>query len=164
VNEKSSECPDLSLLDATEWAYIAGFFDGEGCVQLRFNGYRGRRFVSRSPRPYLELSLGQTKEDALYWMQEMIGGRVHFTDAKKRPRRKDGGLCRPFWVWRVSGAQALGIMKEMLPHLRVKVDEVELGIAFQEKVGRPHRRLTDSELSEFYKMADELKLIRECNV
>jgi hypothetical protein len=54
---------------ALEWAYIAGFFDGEGCIRVR----RLVRTGDRSPRLELCLTLTQKDRGVLDRVCEMIG-------------------------------------------------------------------------------------------
>jgi hypothetical protein len=60
-------------------AYLAGFFDGEGCVYiLRCRRPRGYNYY------YLEVSISNSMPEPLYLAQSLFGGTITvFQDARK---------------------------------------------------------------------------------
>lgn len=95
----------------TAWA--AGFFDGEGCVNVS----QGRLMVM----------VGQVDPSPLGLLQVMWGGSVG--------ERNDGVA-----QWAISGTPAVEFLTAILPYLTVKERVAALGIALQDTVvGRGHR-------------------------
>jgi hypothetical protein len=74
----------------TDWAYAAGFVDGEGCIAVSRSfiparnkyGYSVQVVVANRDRPVLE------------WMQESWGGLVVSVSNRT-------GLARQSWIWRL---------------------------------------------------------------
>lgn len=81
-----------------EWAYIAGFMDGEACFQV------SRRSSERSPRVQVWMSITITQKDPtpLYWIQARIGGRIH------KSTRPHG----TFYSWSTQGQKHLQTVLE----------------------------------------------------
>lgn len=85
-------------LTPTERAYLAGFFDGEGCVES--NGST--------------VSITNTYPDILYRFQRAFGGKVS-------PKVDNGATSRrALWRWSVSGPDARHFLYVMLPCLGEK--------------------------------------------
>ena len=85
-------------------AYMAGFFDGEGCVTIS-------RPRSRS-NYQLEVNIGNTNREVLEWVQRNYGGRLH--------RMRKHIYYKPISVWQVSGEEAIDFLQLILPFLKVK--------------------------------------------
>lgn len=109
----------------TELAWIAGFFDGEGCVciyrskeapsQLRRNG-RGRHVLT--------LSLTQKTKEILDWVASMFGGRVE----KYR-------TSKPCYTWTLCGRdKQRAFIYAVLPYLKLKKRQAELALEYLDTV------------------------------
>jgi len=98
--------------------WLAGFFDGEGC--LRFNYYVNKR-GERKPKN-VRLFIGQAGEKGkavCEYIRSKIGGRV-----KLRMRQKKN--WKDAYVWIITKREeVVRVLKMLLPHLRVKKKEVE---------------------------------------
>jgi hypothetical protein len=86
--------------------YIAGFFDGEGCVTVGKNGS-------------LALGIVNTSLPTLLGIQEAVGGSV--TSRKQK-------VNKPQYVWRVYGQEALSVCDKLLPFSLEKYDQLKYGI------------------------------------
>jgi hypothetical protein len=94
---------EVAIMDATDVAWVAGFFEGEGSFVVGRGG---------SGRKYLHLRLGSTDKDVLDRLQSLAGGRVI------GPRRKQALHHKDFWVWGISShADAVALSHEILPYL-----------------------------------------------
>ena len=114
-------------MNKTDLAYIAGFFDGEGCICL---GKDGKHI-------YLQVSASQTNEWIINWLRLSFGGGV-----SKKARK---GRERQGWQWIVRGGKACMFLVEILPFLKLKRAEAELALQFQgRRKGRGYRP-TDKE-------------------
>lgn len=109
-----------------ELAYWAGFFDGEGCVQIEHT--QTRPMVYR-----LSVSVGQTQRAVLVAMAERFGGSV-----RNEPR---SSRHKPAWRWQLSGPRAALFLGAVQPYLRVKARQAWLGREFlaQRRVYAPRR-------------------------
>lgn len=103
-------------LSETGKAYLAGLFDGEGCISVK------RRKVSKHRKTagfQLYISLGMTYRWAPMYLQFVFGGRV-------RKRLVPNRL--PFYEWSTWAFQAEEALKELYPYLFVKRQEAKLGL------------------------------------
>lgn len=94
--------------------YIAGFFDGEGCVDIRYRTTHGGKYQ----RFELRLTISQVFRLPLDKIVEQWGGSVS-------PRRSG-----KIHYYVVSGKQANALLKAMRPHLLVKADEADIALSF----------------------------------
>ena len=96
--------------------YIAGFFDGEGCVSgyILENGY-----------PRVKISMGQKRSGVLYWIQEILKmGRICTF--------KRGDISK----LQISGKKNVGRFIDLiLPHSIVKKEELIIGQRLNNLVG-----------------------------
>lgn len=115
------------MVDA-ELAYLAGFFDGEGCVSIIHTPARGEHYYE------VRVSANQVDPAPLYVMQRRFGGRLV-------PLSTPDGL-RQQYGWIVSGPRGSDALSAMLPHLIVKRTQAVLAIQFQAgmKKGQPISR------------------------
>ena len=97
-------------------AYIAGFFDGEGCVHIG-----GRR---QNTSYNLEVSISNTDKDILLWIQSIYGG--YIKDVKKV--KEHHTQC---YNWRIVSNQAAKFLESILPFLNIKKFQAGVAIAFQ---------------------------------
>ncbi len=105
----------------TSLEYLAGFFDGEGCV-----------CITKSSRPpfgthqyILHVSVTQVDPRPLYAFQARFGGHV-YTQGKTRRGMQ----------WTITAKRAVPVLEVLLPHLVVKRADAEIGIAFQAALQR----------------------------
>mgnify|MGYP001577332679 CR=1 FL=1 len=80
------------MVTGTDIAWAAGFLEGDGCVS----------FFSGSP----SAEAGQATTEPLEKLQRLFGGSIYFYP-KGKTCYKPGA---PFWVWRVNGARAVGLL------------------------------------------------------
>lgn len=90
-------------------AYIAGFVDGEGCVQISKNGS-------------LSLSIINTAHQTLTFIKRVLNcGSV-------APRKQK--VNKPQYVFRVYGTSAAEVLTALLPYLIEKRPQAELALEF----------------------------------
>lgn len=113
-------------------AYLAGFFDGEGCISIKLTSSNARR---------LEISANQVDRRPLDLLADRYGGSIR--------RRTVEAHRQPMWTWRLEGWSAVRALAEWLPFLTVKMEQAKLAVEFQRhlrKKGGP--RLTWQEIAE----------------
>lgn len=91
-------------------SYIAGFFDGEGCVNF---GRRGSWTFM--------VTVGNTRRDILEWIQTFYGGHIEKVGAR-HPRQKD------FFILHFHGLRADRFLSDIYPYVRLKKHQVEVGM------------------------------------
>lgn len=102
-------------------AYISGFFDGEGSIGV----YDRNKSRDGSRRYYvLVVTLSQSGDEGLALLNEiqaMFGGSVS----------KKSYVNRQMWQLNLSADKGMDFLTELLPFLRLKKKQAELGITFQ---------------------------------
>lgn len=121
----------------TQIAYIAGFFDGEGCVRIKKANQGGNSY-------YLIAHLTNTNQSILKMVQELFGGAI---------RKQEAGRNRPVYNWCVSSSEANDFLKTLLPFLMEKKTQAELGINFHES----KEKMTPSQKQSIYQKMMSLK-------
>lgn len=99
--------------------YLAGIFDGEGCVRIssdsRWNSY------------FIHVQVANKNEEVVYAHRSMFGGTV------SRIARKSEKLSG-YFVWHSVCRDAAAYLKAILPHVITKRKQVELALKFDEEV------------------------------
>jgi hypothetical protein len=102
-------------------AYVAGFFDGEGCVYIAHD--KKGRPPSTTPVYNLGVVVGQDDPATLFWLRERWGGSV--TPRKQRPNGKRSH------EYRATSLAAYDFLSEIIPFLQLKRQQAEVAIDFQ---------------------------------
>jgi hypothetical protein len=122
-------------------AYIAGLFDGEGCVSVVVNRRVVRQF-GYSMRHQLSVQISNTHQGVVDWVCATYGGKV---------KSYQPGRGRIIYKWFLNDRHAATFLRDLLPYLIVKREQAEVGLAFRVHVeeGGPGqgRRLTPEELA-----------------
>jgi len=91
--------------------WLAGFFDGEGCVYLQCDRRKLAVFG-------LQITITQNDEPILKEVQSEFGGTVYLHKGRRCYR------------WRITSAPALSFLKAIQPYVRIKKEQVDLAIEF----------------------------------
>jgi hypothetical protein len=110
-------------------AYAAGFFDGEGTVFIAED--RGRK-EARGPIYNMRVLASQVDPAPIHWLQSKWGGTV--------TRRPGSESRQANWVWNCFAQKAAAFLRDVRPYLKVKADEADIAIEFQESVFNPGAR------------------------
>jgi hypothetical protein len=92
--------------------YVAGFFDGEGCVYLYHNMNKLR----------LQVTVANTNPDVLIKLQEDFGGGLSIRNRETKKHKE-------IWVWTASGQKAIDFLKAVQEHLIIKKPITKLAIS-----------------------------------
>jgi len=105
-------------VDNLESAYIAGFFDGEGCVTITNYTYtNGKQYFS------LQLHIANTNYSVLGYIQSKFGGTIY--------SRNNGGNRKIGHFLRLHSEKAKYMLESIYPYLKVKSRQAEIGLEFQ---------------------------------
>jgi hypothetical protein len=153
------EYPEIDPVSA---AYLAGLFDGEGCITI----YERRITTKRKMSPYsLRLNLSSTHSGVIQWLHQRFGGWVYAYDNRQYKQTAIG------FRWHSAARHAAYLLEAMLPYLIIKKPEAEIAIAFQQRVeaykaNRPFLRrsygtqLSDEEDAIRAAMAQDLRNLK----
>jgi len=112
----------MKINSSTELSYLAGFFDGEGCISILHNKRsRGWTFTCT-------VATAGGYMPTLFCLN--FGGRLRVA------QRKRGG--HPITYWVVCHTKALNFLEIILPYLRLKKPQAEVAIKFQKKISASH--------------------------
>lgn len=134
----------MQLNDSELLAYLAGFFDGEGCIMITKRNTRNRY--------YLRLHCCNTHEEPLLLFARLFGGTV-------QKRRPFGASNLPSFYWQASYRYAQKALIALTPYLIVKKTRAELALEFctiKPRVKSP--TLTDDILAQ-KKIGDDIRLL-----
>ena len=109
-------------------AYMAGLFDGEGCIQYKQYVVTKKKHKGPGRRKTKEwkivLEMAMTDESVIRWVHEVLGvGTVNIRDKTKPPHGKPH--YKKQWRWRCSHREALYVAKLLWPHAQTKLHKLE---------------------------------------
>lgn len=96
--------------------YIAGFFDGEGCVSCAWN-HREDKIKG------FHLTIANTNKTQLEWLQSLFGGAITTKE------HKDNKNKTSYWL-QICGDNALNLICAILPHSKIKSRQLALAFSF----------------------------------
>lgn len=118
--------PDHVLdTDATERAYAAGFFDGEGTVTIA----QGKRADCQWPILNMRVIVGQNEIEPLLWLRARWSGTI--------VGRAAGNGRKQHHTWTCFSRQAEKFLADVSPYLQVKRERADLALRFQQSMGKP---------------------------
>lgn len=106
-----------NIPEATK-AYIAGFIDGEGCIQIR----KRKPKKGKSSIYVLRIIIGQSTVRVLKKIQYYFNGNLRFDKVSKNPHYR----------LEVASAQAYGLLKTLKNYFFTKQNEAFLGLQFKD--------------------------------
>lgn len=120
-------------LSKPEIAYIAGLFDGEGCINFTNN---------RNELTYLRVVVVNTNYDILKYLQDTFGGSI--SELKRvSPKWKQA------YQWSLTWAAALNFVDKVSPWLKIKHKQAHVAHAFAEiKKLQRKKTITKKQFSE----------------
>ena len=109
-------------MEISDAAYIAGLFDGEGCVTCK------QKPTKRADRKgkvynqwYIRCEISMTDKDVISWLQETLGfGWSAEKKYKKRPKH-----YKRQWRWCCGYRDALKFAKILWPYSQIKLHKLE---------------------------------------
>jgi hypothetical protein len=107
---------------ALDCAYLAGFLDGEGCIDIALS-----KRARATDQHYIRVAATNTDPEVIAWIAETFGGAGHLKRKAVPPRR----AC---YLWVCSTTRAYHVLKLLLPHMKTKRRQAELAIEFQERL------------------------------
>ena len=118
-------------------AYIAGFFDGEGCVRIKHANQGGNSY-------YVWVAITNSNKSILEYIATIFGGSVRKAERKTNK-----------WVYHflITSSEATDMLKVILGFLREKKEQAELAIRFHEQKDK----LSGKEKRAIYEQMSRLK-------
>ena len=136
--------------------YLAGFFDGEGCIDCQYMYPSQARNVFYV-RPRLRVALAEVGTTVLVQLQASYGGHLYKRGVQKK--NQNSSLS-----WELCAQIGLkSVLQKITPHLVIKQEQAQLVMWWLENAsgrygGRGHR----PQMTEARKLfAEELKLMKQ---
>jgi hypothetical protein len=101
----------------TDLAYIAGFFDGEGSVQINL--------PEGTSQYLLRCAISNTDRDPLVYIKDFFGGTV------LGPFQRDEHH-QPIYQWKADSVKAEVFLRAIAPFLQIKKERACVGLEFRE--------------------------------
>ncbi len=125
------------MLDVLELPYVAGLFDGEGCIHV------SRQIRNTRPIYRLDVSIVNTNREILFRLKDRWRGTV-----QNRPHTALS--ANPISSWRVVYCDATLFLSDIQPWLRLKANQADIALNFSaltQARGVGHRGLTAEDLA-----------------
>ncbi len=119
---KRSRTVRLEEISSVDWARLAAYVDGEGCIGISLH-YVKRR-VKRYRAEHMYVNVVNTDPRLIAWCFTTFGGCLR---ESKRPDRNHRNMS----IWQVSADQAAEILEHCLPYFLIKREQAEIALAFQ---------------------------------
>lgn len=131
-----------------EW--VAGFFDGEGTVDIRLRRTHGGKYI----RFELRAQIVQRDPMPLLMIAEVFGGSI---------QKAKGHSCS---MWVATGPTAAKFLETISQHTICKTDQIAVALRFQKRIAHPAQTMTDSNRRGFARLPQSevdarLALVRE---
>jgi hypothetical protein len=109
-------------------AYIAGFFDGEGCVRLKQSNQNESSY-------YVIAHITNTNQMILEQVQDLFGGTI---------RMQEKGVNKTIFNWQITSSEAADFLTTISPFLQEKKTQALLAIKFHSQKGtlKPDERVS----------------------
>jgi hypothetical protein len=139
----------MKRITPEESAYIAGFIDGEGSLQIQCRLHRN--IVNEKENTWLGYSIfldvGQTQIEILEYLKDVCeSGCIH--------KKNQYGNRKQAWCFRLAGKNAQELIGQIRPYLKVKSKIADVFLQFPMN-GR-ERRENNVEKQKLFLMAKEL--------
>ena len=112
----------IKPLTEVQKAYLAGFFDGEGCIHI------GKHQSKNTPTPIYNLYVivAQTNKAIIDDMLEMVGlGSVHLYKRSLKNKNENDA-----YAWRLSGRHAADFLTAIKDYVKLKRFQLDVALEF----------------------------------
>jgi hypothetical protein len=114
---------DIEYREMVPTAYLAGLFDGEGCIRISKD-----KMGRSNPRYALIITVNNTNPIPLHFFKNRYGGSINTRYFKS---------FKPIHSWTITSKNGQRFLEDVLDNLWIKRDEALLGIEFQKRIGLP---------------------------
>jgi hypothetical protein len=139
----------MMKLTNKDWNYLAGLFDGEGCVTVSIVKRKSDSRGGKAGSKIMNLSLRIANNDprVLLWLEKNFGGKV-----------RQHSPARVSWVWIVQGKKSVEAAKQLLKYSRMKKDQLENYIALQALQNRAGQKVTAQDWKQREELVNVIRL------
>ena len=111
-----------------EWIYLAGLFDGEGCLCIStHNRSKGKQKCWE-----LRAQICMCDYDVLAWIHRNVGGTLRLVRLSKKNIK-----WRDAWQWSLKGSQVYYFCQKLLPYMKIKNRQAKVAMEFSKRLADP---------------------------
>ncbi len=121
----------------TDVAYMAGFFDGEGCIRIKKANQKGYSY-------YIWVAITNSNGEILMNVRELFGGQV---------RKAEKTVNKIIYHYLITASEAVDMLKVLSGFLVEKKEQAELAIKYHEE----KEDLTPEQKKVMYQRMRDLK-------
>lgn len=128
--------------------YIAGLFDGEGCITIRQHTKRDGRV-----QHYISLNITNIYKPLLESLKELFGGVVRI-----KPKSQLGNL--QVYTWELNGIMCSEFINSIITHSIIKQEQLQVGLDFIATMSNTRSKLPTHVLAQreqLYNQSRDLK-------
>lgn len=131
-------------------SYLAGYFDGDGCICAGLH---------KGTQPaYVTIAIASYDKEVQDLFAGLFGGVVRTPPAHKKKTGKT------LYSWNLGGINAQKCLVQLLPYLRVKRRQAELALLFEYKPKGPgHYKATTAERITRVQLAQQISALNNSN-
>ena len=129
-------------MNKLDLAYLAGFFDGEGCIHYSFKKHSHCRKVSSE----CWIQLTSTNQTIVESLKTDFGG---FTFSYKLYKRR-----KIVYTWKVAARKLFPVLRLLEPYMRIKRDHARLLLDHQQIITKPGQR-SDEEKQVLFALTEK---------
>lgn len=122
---------DLTLVSQIDWARLAAFIDGEGCVAINCASHSldNPQYKRRPKVEYVRVGIINTDIRLGLWLQNTFGGALSIKTRQQKHYKEA-------YQWTVSCVIACDVLRGCLPYLICKREQAETCLALQATMKR----------------------------
>jgi len=106
-------------VDINKLSYLAGLFDGEGCVRIEINKLKNPKRMNQF-RDHLESIIANTYLPVLEECKILFGGHV----------KKSSMGNKQCWQWKLLSLSAAIFLSAIFPYTKIKRDQIGLALEY----------------------------------
>ena len=142
-------------MSETDLIYIAGFFDGEGCITI--DAWKSRKRQQFA----LRVRINNNDLEILTFIKNILGGSICIA-SRANEKHKTYKTC---YAWAVACCSASRVLQKLLPYLKHTKKQALLALEFQELIQRGkfrgEKRLTDEELQKRQEIKQKISYLNK---
>jgi len=128
--------------NTSKYSYLAGVIDSDGCIRIQKDFNTRSKHLKRAKNISHSLHIDVTQKDGriINYLYGTFGGRVG--------THKSGINKEYYYYWKITSSKAKYVLKRILPFLRYKKKQAEIGIRLQTQIEKRKSNLAGRELTD----------------
>lgn len=142
------------LIHIVDWARLAAFIDGEGCIHITRN--IAIRPGGKSPQYSMAITIGNTDVRLINWLHDTFGGNVY-------ERKLTNVKHATAFTWQCSAKRAEAVLTGALPYFIIKQEQAQNALALQRLIAVQGKKPFPLSKDELDKRAEHYQIQKELN-